>query len=104
MHASDRGDESGPRGGNVCCGNPGWVFLVSCHRDSARPGGSATPESPALQPPRVSTLLPCSVAPACDSLSLGLSPTPSSLQTYREGLGDNGAEGLECELWEESEA
>lgn len=29
VRVSDRADESGPRAGNGCCGNPGWFFLVT---------------------------------------------------------------------------
>lgn len=29
LRVSDRVDESGPRDGSVCYGNPGWVFLVT---------------------------------------------------------------------------
>lgn len=47
---SDRVDESGPRDGNVCCGNPDWLFLVTSW-PSARPGSPETPERPALSLP-----------------------------------------------------
>ena len=104
LRVSDSVDESGPRGGSICYGNPGWVFLVtswplsSC-RELQDPGKPSSPAS--LSFDRAYLLHgpgPC--LPLFGPQPMPLLPPHPKL--YREGLGDKRVEGSICEPWEQS--